>query len=182
MSSKYEQIKNMSLIQLKKEYNTCSSDDTVKKQILKKIIKNKLEIEKKNKKLDNDMKNDIDTKLNNLIKAKENTEKDKKAKKVKELDQIIKKRGNMEQYWENTQTLEKIDDRFKPEIEHDHANNKLMERLNFELDFRIHGEKTKDVIKPYSNQDGGNYKDFEKYSIPTDNFETNKILRKRHIH
>lgn len=177
MNGKYDQIQNMSLDQLKKEYRSCSENDTVKKQILKKIIRSKLEIEKENKKIDDQMKDDIDKKLNNLIKAKENTEKDKKSHKLKELDQIIKKRGQMEQYWENNQTLEKIDERFKPEIEYDHANNKLMERLNFELDFRIHGEKTKDIIKPYSNQDGGNYKDFEKYSIPTDTFETNKILR-----
>ncbi len=172
MNGKYEQIKNMSISELKEQYYECSDSDTVKKQILKKLIKNKIKIEKEYAIEEKQMKDDIDKKLDNLIKMKENTEKDKKNKQLKGIEQIIKKRGNMEQYWESNQQTDKIDPRFKPEIELDHSNNKLMERLNYELDFRIHGQKTKDVIKPYSGTDDGNYKEFEKYSIPTDNFST----------
>ena len=178
MSGKYEQINNMTLKELKDEYYGCSDTDNVKKQILKKLIKNKIQIEKEQAVIEKNLQDDIDKKLDNLIKMKENTEKDKKNKKLKELDQVIKKRGNMEQYWESNQQTDKIDPRFKPEIELDHSNNKLMERLNYELDFRIHGTKTKDVIKPYSGTDDGNFKDFEKYSIPTDNFSTQKMMRK----
>lgn len=174
MSGKYDQINNMSVKELKSEYYNCSDSDTVKKQILKKIIRNKIlserEKKKEEKQEDEKIQKEINEKLNNLIKIKENAEKDKHKKKLKELDPVIKTRGNMEQYWESNQNIDSIDERFRPEIELDHSNNKMMERLNFELDFRIHGERSKDVIKPYSGADDGNFKEFEKYSIPVNSF------------
>lgn len=168
MESRYNKINNMTLDQLKEEYYNCDKNDKVKRQILKKIIRNKLELKKEEYLEEKIMMKDIDDKLNNLVNLKLSAEKDKKIQKIKQLDQVIKKRGNMEQYWESNQTIDKIDDKFKPEIEYDHSNNKLMERLNYELDFRIYGSKSKDIIKPYSNQDEGNFRDFEKYSVPLD--------------
>jgi len=90
------------------------------------------------------------------------------------LDPVIKKRGNMEKYWESNQNTDKIDPKFVKKIGNDFSNNKLMERLNCELDFRINSDMPKnfedrsdDIIKPYSNDDNGNFKDFQKYSVPT---------------
>lgn len=56
-----------------------------------------------------------------------------------------------------------------------------MEKLNCELDFRIYEENnTQDdiqdtIMKPYSNSDDGNFRDFEKYSIPTTSFIPKKF-------
>ena len=36
-----------------------------------------------------------------------------------------------------------------------------MDRLNSELEFRIYGDKSDEIIKPYSNGDHNNFKDNE---------------------
>ncbi len=202
MSGKYDQFKNMSLDELKDEYYNCKNEEIIKKEMLKKIIKSKIAIEKQQKqqndinqkKLEDEkikqqqkqqiknakLSNEISKGIDRLISLKENAEKEKQKaeqlNKIKELDPIIKKRGNMEQYWESNQKTKQMDPKFVKEISTDHSNNKLMERLNCELDFRIYGEKSNDdIIKPYSNSDEGNFRDFEKYSIPATSFVPKKF-------
>jgi hypothetical protein len=187
MSGKYDQIKTMSIEELKDEYYNCKNGDVVKKQMLKKIIKSKIKLDNtsnsksspnKKKQIDNITTDDLvisepsldDTTtkcIEKLISLKINEGVHKQQKKLQELKPIIEKRGNMEQYWESNQEIDKIDPRFMKEISTDHSNNKLMERLNCELDFRLYGEQSKDdIIKPYSNSDGGNYTDLVKQNVP----------------
>lgn len=209
MSGRYDQIKNMSLDELKDEYYNCKNEDQVKKQMLKKLIKNKNKevapkitnqvnqtnhqiksIKQTNPKaniLTNKITNEITDKItdkitdeltNKITKSIDKLISLKESKKVEDLAPVINKRGNMEQYWESHQQAKKIDPRFIKEISTDHSNNKLMERLNCELDFRIYGDPSKDnsdIIKPYSNSDDGNFKDFEKYCIPATSFDQNPI-------
>lgn len=186
MSGKYDEFINMTLDELKDEYYMCKDKNQVKRNILKKIIKERMSNDKnkqKNPKLlnyknDNEdemkIKRNIDKSIYKLISLKEQEE----ERKIKKLEPLLEKRGNMEQYWESNQNLEEIDSRFIKEINTDYANNKLMERLNCELDFRIYGDNSKnDIIKPYSNKEEGNFKDFEKYSIPTTTFNPKKYKK-----
>lgn len=178
MSGKYDEIENLSLSELKQQYYNC--ENNVQKIIIKKIFINKTLYEKdkiiKAKKEDELLKKQINEKLDNLILLKEISEKDKHIKKIKkkqklekeynkEYNNILNKRGYMERYWETNQKFTKIDPKFKTEIEEDFNNNKIMERLNSELDFRMNDKKRTNIIKPYSDVNDGNYKDFKKYSI-----------------
>ena len=90
-----------------------------------------------------------------------------------EMEKILERRGKMEKHWESNR--EGLDNKFKQELEQDFTNNKLMERLNCELDFRINEKKSKDTIKPYSEMVGGNYTEFKKNSIPK-NFSSKRLL------
>lgn len=181
MSGRYDQIKNMSIDELKDEYYNCTSNDRVKKQMLKKLIMSKISIEKQKKKEqqkekekqlieEKELTDEINKSIDKLINLKKTAEKEKSMKKLKSLEPVITKRGKMEQYWESNQNTNQIDPKFVKEIGVDHSNNKLMERLNCELDFRINGDKSEDIVKPYSNSDDGNFKEFEKYAIPTTSF------------
>lgn len=192
MSGKYDQIKNMSIDELKDEYYNCSQNDKVKKEMLKKLIKSKITIEKqkrqqmlinseKQKKEEKCLSDKINKSIDKLINLKNHSETIKQSQKLKTLEPIIKKRGNMEQYWESNQNTKGVDPKFVKEIGVDHSNNKLMERLNCELDFRIFGDKNEnnvenDIVKPYSNSEEGNFKDFEKYSIPITSFVPRKNI------
>lgn len=196
MSGIYNEFKLMTLEELKDEYYNCKDKDKVKKQILKKIIKERIEKEKQQKELrereikknkssdsgnnsDNNSNSKTSELIDKLINLKNNAEKEKQIKKIKDLEPVIQKRGNMEQYWESYQNEKEIDKRFIKEINIDHSNNKLMERLNGELDFRIHGDHSKDdIIKPYSDLNEGNYKDFEKYTIPISSFTQKRYSTK----
>lgn len=79
----------------------------------------------------------------------------------------------------------RADPKYASEIEKDFSNNKLMERMNGELDFRIHGADKDVVSRPYMQDDGGenNYasiKRFKKHSIPSNNFSSKRMLGNRH--
>lgn len=145
---KYDQIKNMSINELKDEYYNCSIDDQVKKQIIKKLIKSK-NTQKKDKKVE--VRKDTD--ITNL------TEKINKS-----IDKLFSLKKNVE-YCEKTETKTKEKEPIK-KIGIDYSNNKLMERLNCELDFRVYGTKPSDIdniIKPYAgvgNNNGNIFKDF----------------------
>jgi len=171
----YNKVSNMSLLELKEEYYKCDDDDTVKKQILKTLIKNK-KIEDKQKELyEKKLKADTDKTLTRIIKLKEIREREKK---LEEYENIMQKRGNMEKHWESHKEQHQIDPRFKTELEQDYTNNKLMERLNSELDFRINEKsKSQDVVKPYSSMTDGNYIEFEKNTISPTNFSSKRLLR-----
>ena len=59
-----------------------------------------------------------------------------------------KKKENSNKYWNKI-----ADPKYKDEVEKDSSNNKLMERLNGELDFRIQGHDKKVIMKPFINED-----------------------------
>jgi hypothetical protein len=152
---------NMSLAKLKDEYYKC--DDKVAKMILRKIIKQKSEQQKIKKEKS-------DAIIDDLILLKSRS-----AEKhiVSEKQQVYQKRGPMEQHWESHKSNSTIDPKFKNELNSDLTNNKLMERLNIELDFRINGKKEKIIDKPYVDSDYGDYlsvRDFDRYAIPKNNF------------
>ena len=174
-SGMYEKVCSMDILELKEEYYKCDDDDKVKKQILKKMIKNKQLDEKNRQNREDKIKSNIDKNLSKLIKLKEIREREKK---IEEYENIMKKRGPMEKHWESHKEEHTIDPRFKTELEQDHTNNKLMERLNCELDFRINEtRKSKDVVKPYSSVNDGNFVNFEKSSITPTNFSSKRLLR-----
>ena len=165
----YEKYHQMSISQLKEEYYKCNDDnkkDKVKKQMIGKIIKNKIDDENK---LNQQLQQETNKYLDVIIQSKHKKELMNKQK-------LIEKRGPMESCWDSIQS---IDPKFKSELEQDYTNNKLMERLNSELDFRINETKNKDVMRPYSSQDEGNYIDYnknQKKTQPSTNFSSKRMI------
>lgn len=166
----YDKFSKMDILQLKEEYYKCDDDDKVSKKIIKSFIKSK---NKENK------ANDISaSSLNKIINLKKKSDMEKKE--LQDKERILNKRGAMEKYWHSPADDKMgIDPRFKTELEMDHTNNKLMERLNCELDFRTDDVKLKDIQKPYFDGGGGNYADasFEKTSISPTSFSSKRLLR-----
>lgn len=174
----YNKFLRMTLKELKNEYYQCDKSDMIKKNILKKIITNKQEIEKNEISKEKKIKSDIDEKVDNLIKLKEINEQKKHLAKIKEFENLMKQRGEMEKCWESNKTTSKIDPRYKTEVETDFTNNKLMERLNCELDFRINDkQKSRDFIKPYDTSNNGNLIELDDTDVPVNNFSSKRLLR-----
>jgi len=170
----YNKFLNMSSTELKKEYQKCDDSEIIKKKMLKKIIMDKKEITMKQYD-EQQLQKNVDKQIDNLIRMKEMNEQKKQLSKMKEFEKIMKQRGNMEQYWESHKTVSKIDPLYKNEVENDFTNNKLMERLNCELDFRINdGQKTRDFIKPYDMTNEGNLLKDE--DVPINNFSSKRLL------
>jgi len=76
------------------------------------------------------------------------------------------------------------DPRYVNRVEQDFSNNKLMERMNGELDFRLNGIDKDTVLKPYSqiDEDTGDYvpiNKFHNHSVPPDNFSSRRFLGAR---
>lgn len=155
----------MPLPELKCEYRSCGVDDEVKKLILKKIIRQK--IEKQNEYMHFKKRNE-NIAFDNLI-ALKNKNNPKQT--------IYQKRGEMEKCWESHKKDSTVDPRFKDELESDFTNNKLMERLNVELDFRLNGKNEKVFDKPYADNDYGDYvpvKDFDKFAVTRHSFSSTR--------
>lgn len=168
--AEYDKLNDMSLKQLKHEYKKCKSDDT-RKNIIKKIVKKKL-VEKEL------MEKEINEKVNNLIRIKDIHEKENKIKKLKDFEKIMKQRGYMEKVWESNRKTKQIDTKFKIELENDFTNNKLMERLNSELGFRINEKKSKEIIKPfYQYSNSKEDSDSESKDEPITNFSSKRLIR-----
>lgn len=155
----------MSLEDLEKELKKCDNIEYFKKGILQKLINKKLrELEKK----EIEFKNKINDKVEKLLKIKEIKENESQLKKLKEFDKLISKRESPEKQLQ-------IDPKLKEPVEFDCLNNKLMERLNSELDFRIHGAKTKEIMKPYDiTECDGYWKEEEKN--PINSFSSKRLL------
>lgn len=138
-----EKLMKMSLKELKVEYYTCNPKNIAQKEMIKQIAKKKKqtqELEKQKKE-----KNDIGKNINTILKAKSKNEVD---------ETFIKKRGKMEKVWESHQTrFSNLEPQYKEEVEKDFTNNKLMERLNCEVDFRVNGNRKKEILKPYDDID-----------------------------
>jgi hypothetical protein len=68
----------------------------------------------------------------------------------------------------------------------DFANNKLMERMNSELDLRVHGVDRNTIERPFLNEDSDDeidftkIKKFKKHGIPNDDFTSKRMLGRRH--
>ena len=78
-----------------------------------------------------------------------------------------------------------VDPKFLNELKNDFSNNKLMERMNSELDYVNKKSKKKShrvIIKPFSQEEemNNNYTNinkFNKYSIPGDDFTSKRLLQ-----
>lgn len=127
-----EKLMKMSLAELKKEYYNCDSDDNAQKDVIRQIALKKKSMLNKQK---------IEANLKTILKSKESTND----------NTLVQKRGKNEKHWEMHQN--KIESHYKEEIKKDFTNNKLMERLNCEVDFRINGNRKKEIEKPYDDHE-----------------------------
>jgi hypothetical protein len=133
----------MSLEELKIEYYSCDDKNVAQKDIIKQIAnKKKLAMKHaKEEKIKKTINDDLDTIL-------------KSQQKHKPDETFIKRRGHMERFWESHKTrFSNLEPQYKEEVEKDFTNNKLMERLNCEVDFRVNGNKKKEILKPYDDCD-----------------------------
>lgn len=138
-----EKLIKMSLEELKIEYYSCDDKNVAQKDIIKQIAKKK-KLAIKLAKIEKEKKT-ISAGIDTILKAKQKQKPD---------ETFIKKRGKMEQCWESHQTrFGNLEPQYKTEVEKDFTNNKLMERLNCEVDFRINGKKKKEILKPYDDRD-----------------------------
>ena len=169
----YDKTLQMSILDLKEEYYKCDDDQVVKKEILKKLIRKKLE-EEKIKKQEMARKKSIANSTHNVDNDIQQIMKSQQRK--RNLQNIIAMRGKLEDKWESVHTVQ-IDQRFQEHVTNDSANNKLMERLNCELDFRVNDNRNpNEVMKAYSSVDDGNYKELEKMP-PLQNFSSMRLIR-----
>jgi hypothetical protein len=93
--------------------------------------------------------------------------------------QATDKRDKFNKQWNRV-----ADPKYVKMVEQDFSNNKLMERMNGELDFRLNGIDKDTILKPYSqtDEDTGDYvsiKKFNNYAVPGNNFSSNRFLGKR---
>lgn len=74
--------------------------------------------------------------------------------------------------------INNLDPMYKEYLKNDIKNNKLMDRLNIELDFRTHNSSKNKIVKPYADIDCGDYvsvKKFNEHSIPKNNFSSQRL-------
>lgn len=138
-----EKLMKMSLEQLKIEYYSCDKKNVAQKEMIKQIAKKKknaklLEKQKKEK-------TDFTANICTILKSKKTQKPD---------ETFVKKRGKIEQLWESHATrFGNLEPQYREEVEKDFTNNKLMERLNCEVDFRINGKPNKkEILKPYDDK------------------------------
>jgi hypothetical protein len=124
----------------------------------------------------------VDNALDELVSQKdnENYEQSEAYQRILEENEndrkIREKRNKFDKQWNRV-----ADPRYVKTVEQDFSNNKLMERMNGELDFRLNGIDKDTIIKPYSqtDEDNGDYvsvKKFKHYGIPGDNFSSKRFL------
>lgn len=134
-----EKLMRMTLEELKVEYYSCDDKNVAQKELIKQIAKKK-KFAKEMAKVEKEKK-DYNSSINLILKEKSKNPTD---------DTFIKRRGKIEQMWESHKTrFGNLEPQYKEEVEKDFTNNKLMERLNCEVDFRINGKKKKEILKPY---------------------------------
>jgi hypothetical protein len=118
--------------------NTCSIyKHNVKNREVKSILKKKSNISREPYEPDKEDK----------IKAYKELIKENTYEKTAETREII--RGKTERKWDS-HTLS--DPKYEKYVKEDSMNNKLMERLNSEIDFRTRDEKNK-IVKPFEDDD-----------------------------
>jgi hypothetical protein len=72
--------------------------------------------------------------------------------KEKDMNEIERRRGEGERKWGTVGTMGKLNPEYKKYMEEDGMNNKLMERLNSEIDFRLSGDNRTIISKPFDNE------------------------------
>ena len=165
MLGKLNELKNMTIEELKDEYYTTSKNDVVKKEMLKKLIKSK--ISEKKAILNNKIQtNDVVEKNKKVTQSTKSTKSTYSAKSSDSSEKIdlVNNHNKSNKFNKSDQSDQSdkhdISENMLKEIGVDFSNNKLMERLNCELDFRVYGDKSTQIIPPYSNV-GGNLKEFD---------------------
>lgn len=139
-----EKLMKMSLEELKVEYYSCADKNVAQKDMIKQIARKKKLAKQMAK--ETKEKNDIDASINTILKSQQSHKPD---------ETFVKKRGNMERVWESHKTrFGNLEPQYREEVEKDFTNNKLMERLNCEVDFRINGKvNKKEILKPYDDKE-----------------------------
>jgi hypothetical protein len=133
----------MSLEELKIEYYSCDNKNVAQKDMIKQIARKK-KLAKQMAKEEKE-KNDINSSINTILKSQHSHKPD---------ETFVKKRGSMERVWESHKTrFGNLEPQYREEVENDFTNNKLMERLNCEVDFRINGKVKKEILKPYDDKE-----------------------------
>jgi hypothetical protein len=168
-------------------YNLNKCKDPITKIVIKDILDKKIKIHK-NIKSKNLLEKEIESKLDKIIETENQDEAYKKILKENEEENYKKtEKKQNDKYWNKT-----IDSKYKEQVEGDMANNKLMERLNSELDFRVHGHDKKTIIKPFFQHDSDDEDDYKKitskyvkinkftnHTIPSTDFTSQRMLGKR---
>jgi hypothetical protein len=143
------------------------TNNIIKKTILKNLIQLKLH-EMKNKKyyVEQDKKIKKNKKLKSILKKKENSLRElENISKIQAYQELLEEnkienekkviddaRGKNEKYWNNKNNY---DPKYSKYIKQDTMNNRLMERLNTEIDFRFEDNKN-EIVKPFDNCDNDN--------------------------
>lgn len=182
---------NISINDIYKEYEK-SKNNITKRNILKKIIDNKIKLQKIE---ENHLK--IVKEKTNITQTIENTNQINTDNPINTIDILLNEilESNMEEEKEeiNNELVNKtnIEDRYIEEIDKDFKNNKLMERLNNELMFRNNvQQKEKTVEKPYfnnqklyesynSNNQIADINDKQVFGLSGNNFTSESILKER---
>lgn len=146
--------------------NTNNNEDQINNDIGENIKKRTI------KDIFNDQENSLN-RLDRLNKLKAYHDLIEENNKEKTYDLIKEKRGKMENVWG---TDELYDPKYSKYMEEDYANNKMMERLNNEIDFRLNENKCIKIIKPYDNMSDNNDSDDSDES--GDSNDNIKILRR----
>lgn len=85
-----------------------------------------------------------------------------KSERMNPIEILKNKRGYGEDKWESLD--KKIPDEYSRLIEEDQMNNRLMERLNSEIDFRLQDDQENEIAKPYD--------DHNNYDMKIENIDT----------
>jgi hypothetical protein len=137
MPSNYiQKINGMDIKRLQLELLECDDSNIVKKMLIKKIIKLKL-LEKKQRKYQLENQNKVNIKVPKMESS------------FDPLDELIK--CNSPEKDIESPKSKPVESKFTNEILKDQANNKLMDRLTNELDFRSRGYDKKTFEKPYAD-------------------------------
>jgi hypothetical protein len=155
---------------------------------LKKELKKEESLRDTSKTNNNKMKINILKKLINEKEKQANINNNTNNNNTNNIDDLINEMSKYESYEElyNKDILgdrmmenrDYIDEKYAFEIERDEKNNKLMDRLNSELEVRISGFNKNIISKPYEYDDENNFdKAFE--NIPNNDFRFKKILGKK---
>ena len=93
-------------------------------------------------------------------------------KKEKDINDIVQTRGKTESVWGTT-----YDPRYAKFAKEDIMNNRLMERLNTQIDFRQDGDGKIKIEKPFDDRELDETEPFAKYE--SSNNKRNKVILKK---
>ena len=203
----------ITLKQLQQELVDCDPSNKTKKMLLTKLIKQKLLIDATDKELKRKSTGVKVQEIPTQSKVPNIPKKEKEpvivvntspiVQEIDPLDELLGLDNEDVQEVNNTESVNDPNDRdyfrspvdvkYKTEIEKDFANNKLMERMNGELDFRIKNNKKLSRIfeKPYF-ESGSKFQPFnamddisqlddtnDKVDIPANDFTSSRLLGQR---